>query len=555
MEKKKQNWIWWRILLLCLGITILLIGITWATLFFTDTDKGEENYTSYIQGERITHYFPNPDRLIIKEADRNEYYIITNQEKEYVTLVQLLDEAIDNAEGIQDNDVEQTELDNMEQSGNFLMLDYNRVSKNYILDRNNGVMIRYKEDGGVKVRQQMDLTNLNEKIESVIKEKKTYPLEGRILASTPQTIEGLPVSAIRQLGDKKLEDKGNGIYQMKITSIQELQTMQDLLGVDVISQNQNMTEEFMQDHSIILTVTNHDIVSVQDSLRKIEYDYTYDTISNYNVQFYLVSKAVNADCIYNTVPKSNRVEKENGMQADGTYYTNAYLPNYRVYSDYTINQETANRLGFSKQQDNSYTVPIKTNEQLAELNKTLKLYGFDTGGSSHYNDMNVEDEYYQYILCVKNITGHFEASVKGRYDYVNGANFDMTNLIIETAELTDSAAKTKLQGNLIAIPKEVTYQNIVIEKTSGYDDTFSNNTRKLSANDAKIKAKDILGTEDSQAFLDVLSGQTPFGSYFLVPEDTCRRIWIVVSEKNYMPTAVAVDATTGEILASNELGC
>lgn len=553
MEEKKVNWTWWKIGILCLVIVLVIAGVASLSLVFQNQgETKQEQEETYTEGTRISAYFPNPDRLVIKQANQNEYYIIEQGEEGYISLIQALDTAIDNAKTKTENNVTQDTLDTMEDSGCFLMLDYNRVSKNYILDRNSNELIRYKEDGGVIVRTEMDLDEITQKIEEALQGKRTYPLEGRTLTASSETVDSIPTENFSELDEKK-----NGIYQVKIESIEELEKWENAIGVSILEQTPPIDASMLEDHAIILTISNHPIESVTAKIRRMDYEFAYEVTLNYQVQFYLVSKAVNSDCIYTTIQASSNQQAINGLQADGTYHTNEYLDNYRIYSDYAISQEAANRLGFTKQENSVYTVAISNQQQLDEITKELKIYGFDPDGGSNLDEVLMQQynlDSYQYLLCVKNTTGHFEAALKGSYDYVNGMDFDMQNLAIRIAELEDSSAKTKLQGNLIAIPKDVTYQTIEIQKLGGYESNFDYNQRTISVSEAKAKAKEILGTEDSQAFLDIASGQTPFGSYFLIPEDNLRRVWIVINDES-TPSAVAIDATTGRILQSNELGC
>lgn len=530
----------WKIVLFCILLVSIFVGIYLLIMNIMDNSNNVTSDNIKLE-ERISSYFPNPDRLVIKKQGESSYYVITNKDKEYIKLLDILDKEIKKS-GNQIEEYTKEQLDNIEKDGYFLMLDYNKVSKNYILSFTDKKMIRYKEVGGTVVRQNMKTEELEKSIEKIYDTNKLYKVHSEEIYSN-RRIDNIPEDC-----KDKLKEVRDGIYQGKITDNNQLKEYKDALDMEFVYAEDVEQKDLFKDYDVIITVSKYHIKDVYGTIRNVNYTYSSDRESNYQVHLYFASKAINSNCIYNKV--------EQPKIDDSNYQANQYLANYRIYSDYPISDETARNLGFSKQQGGMYTVFIQSRAQLNNINQVLKLYGFSLDGVGKYQNIYIPNDNYQYILCIKNTNGHFEADLKGREDYVNGMNFDDNTVNITTYEKKDSESKMKLQGNLLALPKNITYTKINISEISYPDTIFINNKRLLSASEAKKAAKSMLGgSTDTQAFLDILNSITPLAPYSVVHADKFKRVWVVTTEEKGMPTAIVVDATTGEVIGMNEMGC
>lgn len=543
---EKTNLKSWQVMVLCIILVILVVAIYLLAEFFFSDKEGMQKSTSITINERISEFFPNPDRIILKPSKENAYWIITKQDKNYTQIIEELDKQVKQSNAKSQNKT-QEEMQQLEESDQYVMLDYYQISKNYVLSLSTSQMMRYTSEGAIVVRENLDIEHLQNLIQEVTSQTTSDSLESKELLSKNK-IEIIPEEYRDEFEKTKLEDT----YQMRITQNYQFEQLKEVF--DIASDNQDIPK-LEENDLVIATISKYSDIKAKAGVRKIEYTYSSRKGTDYTVHLLMVSKVVNSESIYHTFSQEASYPI-NQIGADGMYRSNEYLPYFRVYSDYAVRSQTAMQLGFTAQKDGSFTILLKDKKQLDNINQTLKLNGFSQdGNNAFYRDIFANENRYQYMLCVKNTTGHYEVDLQGRGDYVNGINFDMKQILLNSYELTDSEGKTKLQGNVIAIPKQVTFHTITVQDNPYDRDKFEENTRKITVQEAKQKAKDMLGTMETQAFLDILSGITPFENYNITYNDSFRRVWVVTKEGQTTPTAVVIDATTGKIIDRNELGC
>ena len=149
-----------------IGITTLLIVLCVGTFIFTriEPSKNEESSTSV----NNIQYFETPDRIVYKEKNKDNYYVFTKGTKDYTDILNKIIEGFDSKEnGIM---LSQEEIGLIEQNENYIELDYDTISKNYVIayERENNNIIFRNDNGGQVVKQYI---NNKKEIEKIIGEK------------------------------------------------------------------------------------------------------------------------------------------------------------------------------------------------------------------------------------------------------------------------------------------------------------------------------------------------------------------------------------------------
>ena len=149
-----------------IGITTLLIVLCVGTFIFTriEPSKNKESSTSV---NNIQH-FETPDRIVYKEKNKDNYYVFTKGTKDYTDILNKIIEGFDSKEnGIM---LSQEEIGLIEQNENYIELDYDTISKNYVIayERENNNIIFRNDNGGQVVKQYI---NNKKEIEKIIGEK------------------------------------------------------------------------------------------------------------------------------------------------------------------------------------------------------------------------------------------------------------------------------------------------------------------------------------------------------------------------------------------------
>lgn len=272
-----------------IGITTLLIVLCVGTFIFTRIKPQEEENTNYVQ------YFETPNRIVYKEKGVDNYYVFTGESKDYTDILNELINGIDSkGEG---PIISKEELEDIEQNENYIELDYDTVSKNYVIayeQENNNVIFR-NDNGGQVVKQ--TLKN-RDKLSKLMKEKiaskdvNCYHMgdskEYKVTNEIPRELFETNNSDLRQYED--------GVYGIKIQSEEKLNEMLERYNIEL---EEEIPSDIFDKADIILMISKYNIENIDTRVGGLTYYFTGDKRQDsYIANVYAASKAINTNCVY-----------------------------------------------------------------------------------------------------------------------------------------------------------------------------------------------------------------------------------------------------------------
>lgn len=272
-----------------IGITTLLIVLCVGTFIFTRIKPQEEENTNYVQ------YFETPNRIVYKEKGVDNYYVFTGESKDYTDILNELINGIDSkGEG---PIVSKEELEDIEQNENYIELDYDTVSKNYVIayeQENNNVIFR-NDNGGQVVKQ--TLKN-RDKLSKLMKEKTAnsdincYHMEDskeyKVTNEIPRELFETNNSDLRQYED--------GVYGIKIQSEEKLDEMIERYNIEL---EEEIPSDIFEKTDIILMISKYNIENTETRVGGLTYYFTGDKRQDsYIANVFAASKAINTNCVY-----------------------------------------------------------------------------------------------------------------------------------------------------------------------------------------------------------------------------------------------------------------
>ena len=272
-----------------IGITTLLIVLCVGTFIFTRIKPQEEENTNYVQ------YFETPNRIVYKEKGVDNYYVFTGESKDYTDILNELINGIDSkGEG---PIVSKEEIEDIEQNENYIELDYDTVSKNYVIayeQENNNVIFR-NDNGGQVVKQ--TLKN-RDKLSELMKEKidssnvSCYHMEDskeyKVTNEIPRELFETNNSDLRQYED--------GVYGIKIQSEEKLNEMLEKYNIEL---EEEIPSDIFDKTDIILMISKYNIENIETRVGGLTYYFTGDKRQDsYIANVFAASKAINTNCVY-----------------------------------------------------------------------------------------------------------------------------------------------------------------------------------------------------------------------------------------------------------------
>ena len=272
-----------------IGITTLLIVLCVGTFIFTRIKPQEEEATNYVQ------YFETPNRIVYKEKGKDNYYVFTGESKDYTDILNELINGIDSkGEG---PIVSKEELEDIGQNENYIELDYDTVSKNYVIayeQENNNVIFR-NDNGGQVVKQ--TLKN-RDKLSKLMKEKTAnsdincYHMEDskeyKVTNEIPRELFETNNSDLRQYED--------GVYGIKIQSEEKLDEMIERYNIEL---EEEIPSDIFEKTDIILMISKYNIGNIETRVGGLTYYFTGDKRQDsYIANVFAASKAINTNCVY-----------------------------------------------------------------------------------------------------------------------------------------------------------------------------------------------------------------------------------------------------------------
>ena len=275
-----------------IGLATLLIVLSIGTFIFTRIEPKNEQIINHVQ------YFETPDRIIYKEKDKDNYYVFISAKQDYTDILNKLIEGIDSIEA--GEKLSEEEIKKIEENENYIELDYDTISKNYIIayEKENYNVIKRNENGGEVVKTKIkNAEQLGKMIQEKIsnnsnncyhmKDSKQYTVKNEISKHV----------LARYISDLKVYE--NGIYGIKIQNVEKLNEILKRYDIEL---EDNITSDIFEKADIIIMISQYDIESIETRIGGIDYNFTGKKREDtFVVNIFAASKAINTNCIYRNI--------------------------------------------------------------------------------------------------------------------------------------------------------------------------------------------------------------------------------------------------------------
>ena len=333
-----------------IGITTLLIVLCIGTFIFTKI-KTQENQVE-IQTNRV-QYFETPNRIIYKEKGKDNYYVLKQGETIYTEILNEIISGFDSKEeGIM---LSNEEIKQIEQTENYIELDYDTISKNYIIayEKGENNIIFKNDNGGQVVKQKLsNKENIKKLVEEKIKNNATnncYHMEDN--EEYALTTEISDETLIKNVSGLKLYE--SGIYGIKI---ENKETLNEILQRYNIKLKEDINDEIFKKTDIIFMASKYRIEKIETRIGGLTYYFEGEkNNNNYYISIYAASKAINTNCIYRNLDKTinnnisnNNLEINNNKTNNNTYDNNVI--NNNIDTNKESNSEVNKTIKITKEQ-------------------------------------------------------------------------------------------------------------------------------------------------------------------------------------------------------------
>lgn len=270
-----------------IGVTTVVLTLCIGMLVFTQVEPIEEELSNQVK------YFETPDRMVYKVKNEDKYYVYTAAEKDFTDLANQLVKCVDGVgEGAR---LTQEDIKKIEKEENYIELDYNTISKNYIIayQKENYNVIKRTDDGGVVVRNNI---KQKEKLEKMLEKQIQSKKECYQMLDTKEYRILEPISYQVPSWSNELKKYEQGIYSVRLGSKQAWERLKENNDIDM---SQEIPEEQFEKTNVIATITKYQIDKIDTRIGGVTlYFKGTENKDKYYVNLYCLSKAININCIY-----------------------------------------------------------------------------------------------------------------------------------------------------------------------------------------------------------------------------------------------------------------
>ena len=249
------------------------------------------------------------------------------------------------------------EIKQIEETQNYIELDYDTISKNYIIayeKEDNNIILR-NDNGGQVVKQK--LSN-KEQIKKLVEEKiknninNCYHTEDNIEYALTSEISD--ETFVKNVSGLRLYE--SGIYGMKI---ENKETLDEILQRNNIKLKEEINEEMFKKVDIIFMASKYKIGKIETRIGGLTYYFEGEKTNNkYNISVFAASKAINTNCVYRNMEGISNNYSNNNVNNVNNKNTNNYVASSNLNSN--SNNISVNNSNIDK------TVRI-TEEQAAKI--------------------------------------------------------------------------------------------------------------------------------------------------------------------------------------------
>lgn len=295
MGKEKEMKQYKNLIIVAILVAILCVGVS---VFIQKNTKKETEIVNDVK------YFETPDRIVYKTKGQDKYYVFTSAKNDYDQLLNQLIKCIDGVgEGIR---LSEEDMKKIEQEENYIELDYDTISKNYVIayQKENYNVIKRTNEGGIVVKKNIQhREELEKMLRQQIRGKETYCMSDTKEYKIPEAVPYQVPSWSNEL--KKYEQ---GIYSVRLGT---KDAYEKFVANNKLAMTENILEEQFEKTNVIATITKYSIEKIETRVGGVTLHFTgMENTEKYYINFYCLSKAININCIYREYGQVTRQEEE-----------------------------------------------------------------------------------------------------------------------------------------------------------------------------------------------------------------------------------------------------
>ncbi len=343
-----------------IGVTTLVLTLCIGILIFTQIKPKQEEETF-----NTIKYFETPDRIVYKIKGEDKYYVYTSAKNDYDVLLNQLIKCVDGVgEGAK---LSQEDMKKIEEEENYIELDYDTISKNYVISyqKENYNVIKRTDEGGIVVKNNIKQRETLEKLlaEQIREKKECYEMldnkEYRLLE---------PISYEVPSWSNELKKYEQGIYSVRLGTKDAWERFKEN---NHIVMSQDIPEEQFEKTNVMATITRYQIDKIETRIGGATlYFKGAEQKDKYYVNLYCISKAVNINCIYRNFNAIIQETIEVQQSENAVNTLNKTSNNTNIKNENPISEERAKQIAIEALKEDGIT----TYESIKIERKTENKY-------------------------------------------------------------------------------------------------------------------------------------------------------------------------------------
>ena len=270
-----------------IGVTTLTLTLCIGLLIFTQIKPLEDVPYNNVK------YFETPDRIVYKIKNEDKYYVYEPSGKDYNELINQLTKCVDGVgEGTK---LSQDDIRKIEEEENYIELDYNTISKNYIIafQKENYNVIRRTDEGGIVIKNNI---KYKENLERLLAKQTLNKQECYEMSDNKEYRITEPIYYQVPSWSNELKKYEQGIYSVRLGTKQAWQNFKENNNINM---TQDIPEEQFEKTNVIATITKYQVDKIETRIGGATlYFKGIETPNQYYVNIFCLSKAININCIY-----------------------------------------------------------------------------------------------------------------------------------------------------------------------------------------------------------------------------------------------------------------
>ena len=343
-----------------IGVTTLVLTLCIGILIFTQIKPKQEEETF-----NTIKYFETPDRIVYKIKGEDKYYVYTSAKNDYDILLNQLIKCVDGVgEGAK---LSQEDMKKIEEEENYIELDYDTISKNYVISyqKENYNVIKRTDEGGIVVKNNIKQREQLEKLleEQIQDKKECYEMldnkEYKLLE---------PISYEVPSWSNELKKYEQGIYSVRLGTKDAWERFKEN---NHIVMSQDIPEEQFEKTNVMATITRYQIDKIETRIGGATlYFKGAEQKDKYYVNLYCISKAVNINCIYRNFNAIIQETIEVQQSENAVNTLNKTSNNTNIKNENPISEERAKQIAIEALKEDGIT----TYESIKIERKTENKY-------------------------------------------------------------------------------------------------------------------------------------------------------------------------------------